>query len=566
MTQTTLINDIYGVVGPQGEITDLNIDGKNLGLVRATTGPGGEVGLSIALASIPGAPPSDCSDWMFYRPRGQKRKITVPSPYAALANPYVIHPSAVYAPGGFAGYSHWMAYTPYNGHDSAYENPCICASNDGLTWELPAGAPNPLFEKPAASGAYNSDTHLVMHPDGNTMVLLYRTAFENSRHRLKVSTSQDGRTWTAPVEIWSGVTSPESDLKSPSLWHDPIAGKWVIVGHQTVSGAYELRKITSSDLLSGWDETPVALTFPAPSGRKWWHSWFARLPSGRIVGFAQDYIPGVSSTGNLYICQSLDGQIFEAALIDDIKGVSFANGRHYRPTAYLVERNGTVEVVGIWSYTYAEYLHAQVLKEVGSLTAAEEYKRLPAAVAAAKIGAVKGVITADDFDRADSTTGLGTTLDGKTWVQIYAAPNVIGISGNKAYNAGSSNSIAILDVGLEAYSVSAVLAEIGTQGWIVANRKDAARFWRFGTYSGHLAIERYNGGKDIDGIAPAGTIAPSPGDVLRIDVSGHSAKFYWNGELIYTADGTLFHAATTVGIQATGATPTKFDAFCVERF
>ena len=43
MAQTTLINDIYGVVGSQGEIADLNIDGKNMGLVRATTGPGGGI-------------------------------------------------------------------------------------------------------------------------------------------------------------------------------------------------------------------------------------------------------------------------------------------------------------------------------------------------------------------------------------------------------------------------------------------------------------------------------------------------------------------------------------------
>lgn len=47
MTQTTLINDIYGVVGSQGEITDLNIDGKSLGLVRATTSPGGVVRNSL---------------------------------------------------------------------------------------------------------------------------------------------------------------------------------------------------------------------------------------------------------------------------------------------------------------------------------------------------------------------------------------------------------------------------------------------------------------------------------------------------------------------------------------
>lgn len=46
MTQTTLINDIYGVVGSQGEITDLNVDGKNLGLVRATTSPGGGIGIT----------------------------------------------------------------------------------------------------------------------------------------------------------------------------------------------------------------------------------------------------------------------------------------------------------------------------------------------------------------------------------------------------------------------------------------------------------------------------------------------------------------------------------------
>lgn len=43
MTQTTLINDIYGVVGSKGEITDFNIDGKNIGLVRVVTSPSGGI-------------------------------------------------------------------------------------------------------------------------------------------------------------------------------------------------------------------------------------------------------------------------------------------------------------------------------------------------------------------------------------------------------------------------------------------------------------------------------------------------------------------------------------------
>ena len=55
MAQTTLINDIYGVVGSQGEITDFNVDGKNMGLVRATMGPGGGVefpGLAPLTAAV----------------------------------------------------------------------------------------------------------------------------------------------------------------------------------------------------------------------------------------------------------------------------------------------------------------------------------------------------------------------------------------------------------------------------------------------------------------------------------------------------------------------------------
>lgn len=52
MAQTTLISDIYGVVGPQGEITDLNVDGKNLNLVRAVTSPGG--GIAYPVTRNPG--------------------------------------------------------------------------------------------------------------------------------------------------------------------------------------------------------------------------------------------------------------------------------------------------------------------------------------------------------------------------------------------------------------------------------------------------------------------------------------------------------------------------------
>lgn len=52
MTQTTLINDIYGVVDSRGEITDLNIDGKNMGLVRSNEndiGTPGRMGFGVGI-------------------------------------------------------------------------------------------------------------------------------------------------------------------------------------------------------------------------------------------------------------------------------------------------------------------------------------------------------------------------------------------------------------------------------------------------------------------------------------------------------------------------------------
>ena len=71
MTQTTLINDLYGVVGSQGEITDLNVDGKNMGLVRATTGPGG----GIASEALMGVLQRSLSNVIGYKPVGVNTSI-----------------------------------------------------------------------------------------------------------------------------------------------------------------------------------------------------------------------------------------------------------------------------------------------------------------------------------------------------------------------------------------------------------------------------------------------------------------------------------------------------------
>jgi len=80
-----------------------------------------------------------------------------------------VHPSVLYIPGGFAGYTYWMAMTPYPWGQSGYENPSIVASNDGITWIVPTGITNPIEPKPKTG--HNYDPELVY--DGSQLICYY---------------------------------------------------------------------------------------------------------------------------------------------------------------------------------------------------------------------------------------------------------------------------------------------------------------------------------------------------------------------------------------------------------
>lgn len=137
-------------------------------------------------------------------------EIDMPSPLGMinyLGNIQNIHPKVIYFSEPWCGYRWWMAYTPYPKGDIRAENPCICVSEDGLSWEAPAGLSNPLV--PSPSTGYNSDTHLVYNPVNDTMECWWRdvnTSTCNDRFLRVVSS--DGVTWTDP-EI---VHNPQTGL------------------------------------------------------------------------------------------------------------------------------------------------------------------------------------------------------------------------------------------------------------------------------------------------------------------------------------------------------------------
>lgn len=132
-------------------------------------------------------------------------------PAYPTGNTNTIHPSVHDFEMSWNGYRWWMANTPYPADPD--ENPCIYASNDGVTWATPPGLTNPIDPWPGQAtsngGWYNSDTELVVDDAGN-LVCIYREV-EGSTERIRARVSADGVTWGAEQLLFTsalGSTSP----------------------------------------------------------------------------------------------------------------------------------------------------------------------------------------------------------------------------------------------------------------------------------------------------------------------------------------------------------------------
>ena len=118
--------------------------------------------------------------------------LIINKPFINATNPLVtqtydrsgqaVHPSVIdfkteYDLETWGKFRYWMVLTPYPNFNSAFENPSILVSGDGLNWINPPGIKNPLASKPLSSlssNCYNSDPELVYDPDQNTLLLYWR--------------------------------------------------------------------------------------------------------------------------------------------------------------------------------------------------------------------------------------------------------------------------------------------------------------------------------------------------------------------------------------------------------
>ncbi|NLG52946.1 MAG: hypothetical protein GX541_03110 [Clostridiales bacterium] len=207
-------------------------------------------------------------------------------------NPSTGHPSVVHVPGGgWNGYKYWMADTPYPAESR--ENPSVFASNDGVNWVVPNGAPNPvvpLSEIQADGYGHSSDTNLVMLPD-NTLALYYRVV--GGVEVIYRKTSSDGKTWDNKHRCFK-VLGSGSDVLSPAVVI--VGGTYYMYAVNASTGPYKITRRTSKDGLN-WSE-PVDCTQPL---NRAWHIDVC------YAGGKYRMLAATHAEWNIYYLESEDG-------------------------------------------------------------------------------------------------------------------------------------------------------------------------------------------------------------------------------------------------------------------
>lgn len=148
------------------------------------------------------------------------------------------HPSIIYTSSGFSGYKYWCALTPYFGviakqaDWTAFENPHVFCSNDGVNWTEPSSIHNPLDlpNPPIPYLNYWSDVNLLLSK--NKLYLYYRgngfpryyygDSFNHYRATV-VKESADGKNWSNRKLLFSTKTNGVDDnsiIASPAFIED----------------------------------------------------------------------------------------------------------------------------------------------------------------------------------------------------------------------------------------------------------------------------------------------------------------------------------------------------------
>lgn len=449
----------------------------------------------------------------------------------------VVHPSVRFFPNGFNGYQWWAAATPYLGSDNQVENPCIFVSTDGTNWTPPPGVTNPLAGPPPAG--YNSDTHLIQHPDGR-LLLFYRdySSTGSAPEKIVLMESRDGIEWSKPREITASQDNVRR-LMSPAVWFDGGSNKWVMLAVEILAQPRKVQRFTAPDAYGPWTyDRDVTFDLPWGTGRSPWHI-DAMLIGQQVLLVVQDATFN-SGGGDVYLALSSDkGRTFKRATLP------VATGNRYRSCVLpkLTEQGLALDlwlgtVGGSWGVKRGTAI-APVQGQIPTETTAM------LTLLAAKTGTAPYLV-GDDFSRPNSTTGLGVAPSGQAWV---ASQGTLAIVGRRATVPVAGNSRAFLDIGTANYELSLDIYAVqagGNQAWLVFRAVDGANYLRVGRDGFALTLQRVtNGSVTVLHTFPAtpasatGVAVRAAGDKVTVTAGGST-------QTVTEAQG---QASTLAGIQ-----------------
>jgi hypothetical protein len=473
-----------------------------------------------------------------------------PSVSAALSittyvggNNEVVHPSVVYVPGGWNGYSYWMVATPYTSSNSAYENPSIWASNDGTTWVVPAGLTNPVEAAPGA-GNY-SDPELVLSPDGSTLNMIFRLQVSGVG-TMYLRTSTDGITWTAKQSILSAANS--NTILSPTVIYDN--GTWKMWVVNTTTSPPSVILYTAPYLTGTWTVANTCTISASPTGKTAWHFTVKKLETTYVMLMQF----GDTGTGDHGVYRYMTSK----------------NGVNWMASTYLSQSRNTGWDIDGYRATFlpisdnkfdvfysAKGTYWLIGRTIAYLTDPLWVQKFNNIIPAAKVPTVPWVF-GDMFTRADTVASLGTADSGVAW---SASTGTFGISNHLAYSYSNDNTRAYVETGIANGEFATNISTNGAQGWLIFRFSNANNYWRFGYNStADIRIQQINAGSVVQIFTTTDLhIDNMATSYFRVVAAGSVIKFFINDKMIYQTTDSFNSTATKIGIQ-TNVNTTRFSA------
>ena len=210
-----------------------------------------------------------------------------------VTHPDVLDFTQIKGTGGAAldtwgGYRYWMAMTPNQTGNSQFENPCLAASSDGITWVVPTGITNPLTNVPREpDNTHNYDTDMIYDPNSDQLWVYYIWEQDSPRgtpselRRIKVGYSE-GNFTVGQYEVCT-KSSYQYDMQSPAVVRRG-AGQWLmwsnnsdqndgVAGWQNQNAFVELRQSQDGKTWGAAKSLKQSLILKGEGGVEYYIPW-----------------------------------------------------------------------------------------------------------------------------------------------------------------------------------------------------------------------------------------------------------------------------------------------------